>query len=272
MFCASVIGCNKCFKLFERQGGFGSKPNFSGFDVENWECRNNEQHRDWAEQTLTANCPSKLKEIISKTGARYTALLQLPYYDAVRFVVLDPMHCLFLGIAKHTLKIWKENGILQDKDFHIVQKRVDSVSPPPEIGRIPTKIAHGFSGFTADQWKNWTLYFSLFALKGILPSRHYKVWTLFVDACRIICSYSVTFENCNEAHQKLVQFCKGFQDLYGAEYCTPNMHLSCHLMEVVKDYGPVHSFWCFSFERYNGILGSYPKGSQNIGKKDFLGH
>ena len=35
------------------------------------------------------------------------------------------------------------------------------------------------------------------------------------------------------------------------------MHLHCHLAECIKDFGPVYAFWCFSFERYNGILGSY---------------
>lgn len=90
-----------------------------------------------------------------------------------------------------------------------------------------------------------------------------------MDACRLVCCHSISFGDCDKTHQKLVEFCKGFEDLYGAEQCTPNMHLCCHLMECVKDYGPVHSFWCFSFERYNGILGAYPKGSQNIGKTVF---
>ena len=24
----------------------------------------------------------------------------------------------------------------------------------------------------------------------------------------------------------------------------------------ILDYGPLHSFWCYAFERYNGILGA----------------
>ena len=31
------------------------------------------------------------------------------------------------------------------------------------------------------------------------------------------------------------------------------MHLLNHLKEVIPDHGPVTSFWCFSFERFNGI-------------------
>ena len=35
------------------------------------------------------------------------------------------------------------------------------------------------------------------------------------------------------------------------------MHLHSHLADRVLDFGPVYSFWLFSFERYNGILGEY---------------
>jgi len=163
------------------------------------------------------------------------------------------------------LKLWKEEGILQEKDFEIIQRRVDSIEPPSDIGRIPSKIATGFSGFTADQWKNWVCYYSTMALKGILPNKHYDLWAHFVDACRLVCSYEIREESCVEAEKKLIEFCRGFEKLYGKKNCTPNLHLCCHLMECVRDYGPVYSFWCFSFERYNGILGAYPKGSQNIG-------
>ena len=38
------------------------------------------------------------------------------------------------------------------------------------------------------------------------------------------------------------------------------MHLHGHL----ADYGPVYAFWCFAFERLNGILGSYHLNNHHI--------
>ena len=38
---------------------------------------------------------------------------------------------------------------------------------------------------------------------------------------------------------------------------TPNMHLHGHLKECLLDDGPFHSFWCVSFERFNGVLSSF---------------
>ena len=62
----------------------------------------------------------------------------------------------------------------------------------------------------------------------------------------------------------LLKFCTKFEQLYGKAACTPNMNLHCHLKEIILDYGPIHTFWCFSFVRYNGILGSIQTNNRSI--------
>ena len=52
-------------------------------------------------------------------------------------------------------------------------------------------------------------------------------------------------------------FCRRFEQLYDKDHCTPNMHMHLHLKKCILDHGPAHSFWCFSFEHYNRLLGSY---------------
>ena len=52
----------------------------------------------------------------------------------------------------------------------------------------------------------------------------------FVTACRLIGCQSITIAQCSEAESKIIEFCKHFERLYGTETCTPNMHLSCHLL------------------------------------------
>ena len=48
----------------------------------------------------------------SRYGARYSELLRLPYFDCVRFTIVDPMHNLFLGTAKHLMEVWLELSTL----------------------------------------------------------------------------------------------------------------------------------------------------------------
>jgi len=66
------------------------------------------------------------------------------------------------------------------------------------------------------------------------------------------------------AHSHLLNFCKGFEQLYGKHRVTPNMHLHTHLVDCILDFGPVYSFWLFSFERYNGIVGDYGTNQKSV--------
>ena len=77
----------------------------------------------------------------------------------------------------------------------------------------------------ADEWKHFTLIYSLYRLKDILTNAQFENWTLFVNACHLICQRSISSSDILEAHDLLNKFCRGFEQLYGKEYCTPNMHL-----------------------------------------------
>ena len=120
---------------------------------------------------------------------------------------------------------------------------------------FPPKISSGFSAFTADQWKNWILLYSLPSLKGILPHRDYNCWLLFVKACNLLCRRFITTDQLKEADKILLMFCKQFEQINDHVHWTINIHLHCHLKDCVLDFGPVYAFWLFSFERLNGFLG-----------------
>ena len=183
----------------------------------------------------------------------------MDYFDVVRYHVVDPMHNLFLGIAKQSMAVWKELSLITDKDLAIIQERVNNMNPPVGVGRIPRKIQSGFFSITADEWKNWIILYSPHALYGILPTVHYDCWCIFVEACQLICLSSITKDNVIQSHHLIVTYYKRYEQLYGVEKCTPNLHMACHLKDIILDYGPVYGFWCFSFERYNGILENMKK-------------
>ena len=176
------------------------------------------------------------------------------------------MHNLPLGSAKHVLKTWTEMRILSESDLEREQKRVSLVKSPSEIVCIQSKISKGFKGFTSDQWKNWVCIYSFFALKGVIPSGHNGMWTAFVHACQLLCRKVITKEECMEADHKLMQFCVMFRSpLREGEVHTKHAS-SWPFQGLHSDYGPVFSFWCFSFERYNGIMGDYHTNNVNIGR------
>lgn len=61
-----------------------------------------------------------------------------------------------------------------------------------------------------------------------------------------------------------MQFGRRVGCLYGRDCITPNIHMHAHLASCVRVYSPLHGFWLFSFERYNGILGSQPNNNCSI--------
>ena len=87
-------GCFKCFKFFP--GSFKDKTDYSGFDRDSWPSRNIDSHRRHAEMVRKAPTQSKKEELATKYGVIYSCLLQLEYFDAIRFTAIDPMHNLFL--------------------------------------------------------------------------------------------------------------------------------------------------------------------------------
>ena len=62
----------------------------------------------------------------------------------------------------------------------------------------------------------------------------------------------------------LETFCKTVEQLYGKEKCTPNMHLHLHLKQCLIDFGPSHAFWCYSFKRCSGILGTFLTNNKSV--------
>ena len=255
-------GCSKCFKYFP--GSFGEKTDYSGFDRNMWPPRHNSSHRLHAEMVRKASTQTKHESLATKYGVYYSCLLQLEYFDAVRFTAIDPMHNLFLGTAKNVFKLWVKKNLLSKKDLKVLEERINSFDVGTGIGRLPQRIASNYGGYTASQWKNWTLIYSMFCLKGLLPESHLRCWQTFVLACQYLCTPVLSKTDILKADLLFVKFGERFECLYGKQAVTPNMHLHCHLKECVIDCGPVHSFWCFSFERFNGILGSMQVNGRSV--------
>ena len=198
-------------------------------------------------------------------GTKYSVLVKLSYFHFINMCIIDPMHNLFLGTAKKMIQIWKEEGILTKENVAQVQQRVDKICCSNDVGKLPSKMKDfSFNSFTADELKNWTLLFSLFAMKDILKGEHLRCWGTFVLACVYLCNQAILESDITVIDHLLLKFCKSFETLYGRESVTPNIHMHCHLVDCIRNYGPIYNFWLFSFERYNGLLGNIPSNKKDI--------
>ena len=240
------------------------KLNYSGFDRENWPRRNNENHMANVKAITSASNVSTRERLEKQYGCRYSSLLELEYYNPIVHHVVYPMHNLFLGTAKKMFKLWLDSKLLRFSSLLMIENKIATLPIPSNLGRIPTTISSNFGTFTAAEWKNWTLVYSLYSLSGLLPKDHLVCWQTFVLACQILCHPFLFLNDIHKADLLLIKFCKTVESLYGTGVVTPNMHMHGHLVECIREYGPMASFWLFSFERYNGLLGKFSNNKRRI--------
>ena len=90
-------------------------------------------------------------------------------------VAIDAMHNLFLCTSKMLTKLWGELGYLSKETLTLIQSRVDSAQYAGDVGKLPCQIGKfSFDGFTADEFKNWTIIFSVYALHNIVLNEDMK--------------------------------------------------------------------------------------------------
>ena len=99
---SASLGCSKCLYCY-KSGLFGEKLDYSGFDTTEWPARTLDAHRKGATKYEQAQTKSDQHKVFSEYGVRHSILLRLPYFDPIRFHVIDPMHNLLLGTAKHMM-------------------------------------------------------------------------------------------------------------------------------------------------------------------------
>ena len=157
------------------------------------------------------------------------------------------------------MKLWIGEGVLNDEKLRVMQERADKIEFTSELGRRPVRIATGeeFSNFTVDMWKTFILNFATLITWSFLGETDRKILAYFIRACKILTCRELQKGELNEAFTKLVEINKLIEQKYGQNKISPNLHLCLHICECALDYSPLSSFWCFSFERMNGILGMY---------------
>lgn len=258
-FISARIACYRCHKS---ANFVSNQPNFGGFsDFEDWFVdRDIRIIREKASEWKQCQTEESRKAHVSQHYVRWSEIYNLHYFNPVRHCVVDPMHCLFLGVAKWIVtKLWIGEGILDDAKLKIMQKRADEIKIASDLGRRPARIAtgDGFSNFTADMWKTFIMIFAIPITWDFLDEVDKKVLAYFVRACKILTGRELQKTELNEAFIRLFDMNKLIEQKYGQEKISPNLHLCLHICECALDYGPLSSFWCYSFERMNGILGIY---------------
>ncbi|TFK61737.1 hypothetical protein BDN72DRAFT_777901, partial [Pluteus cervinus] len=139
---------------------------------------------------------------------------------------------------------------------------------PSWLAPAPQNIGSPSHGkLSADQWRttcNVHLVFTLIRLWGQIPiptkeenDNERSYLDNFLDLITAI--RWTTMRTTSEAHIHVLdtyfhKYFEGVIELFGVEALRPNSHMTLHLAECIRLFGPVHGWWAFPFERYNGII------------------
>ncbi|KAI9023011.1 hypothetical protein CLU79DRAFT_834983 [Phycomyces nitens] len=162
---------------------------FRGIDYSQWSLRTSVDNRRHAELWKDAQTISERHELEIENGVRWSELHRLQYLDIVRATIIS-------------------GGDLSNAYLLVMQEIADTMELPSDYSSLKTKIARGFPFMKADEWKSWVLIYSPVVLKPVLLRQKFNSWMNFVDACCLIVKPSVSFQDVDNAHHHLQQFCQ----------------------------------------------------------------
>ena len=85
--------------------------------------------------------------------------------------------------------------IITKGKLKLLDSRIRDLKISGDFGRLPNNISANWGGFTAEQWKTWTLVYSSYTLHGLLSDKDFKIWHMFVTACRKLVAPVISFDN-----------------------------------------------------------------------------
>ena len=176
---------------------------------------------------------------------RNFALIQVPgsqFYKSwtilTVYVTLWWIPCIISTLGQINIW-WRMSGLMTRMNSYLMRTLRESKNLliqwqyPKILDAYLEKLLAAFQAFTADQWKSWTVVYSLFTLKGVLPEDHPECWRHFVLACNLLGKKILTDDDIELGDRHLMEFRKKFERLYGMDLVTPNMHLHGHLKECL---------------------------------------
>ena len=173
---SAKLGCSQCLLDF---GGGQSKNVGKGFNKTCWPPRTQHKHRQDVAEVLALE-PRKRPAREKKLRVRYTPLLDLDYYQPIKFCAIDAMHNLFLGTAKTFMRLLlKDKGtreeLLNDDKMAIIDQRLAEFKQGLTDEWVVENMKSNMGTLSAAEWRHWALVSSAYCFHGLIPPQYLAV-------------------------------------------------------------------------------------------------
>lgn len=166
-----------------------------------------------------------------------------------------------------------EGVVLCEDTLRQIRSDMKRTVLPSEMSPVPREVGSPSAGkLTADQWRTFCtahLVVSLIRLWGKErpDSRRSKILDNFlhlVTLTNLLHMRQVTPERIKSIEEENLIYLEGLRALYPNSSLVPKHHMALHLPAMLRDFGPVHAWRTFAFERLNQIF-------QNVSTNNLIG-
>lgn len=182
------------------------------------------------------------------------SLLEIPHFQPVTNVPLDYMHLACLGIMRKLIYLW----LTKELHYRLSHRAIEEISTclsnqlkpsiPVEFARKPRGL-DCIKQWKATEYRQLLLYTGPLAFQSTLKRNVYINFMVFHVIIRILSSRDL-HEYLSYAQDLILFFIKTFIKLYGKHNVSHNVHNLIHLVNDVRQYGPLDNFSAFKFENY----------------------
>lgn len=234
------FGCNWCLHPTESYNRVTKYP----IDLK----RNQPPNKRTKEETIsTMMTLSRNKPKINGIKA-ISPLIFLESFDIIDGFTPDYLHCVLLGVVKQI-----SNILMQPADIPEYREQLNSIKLPHQVCRLTRPIDDN-AYWNARVEENWLLYISMTLFSTKLMSKYLKYWSLLVESMHILLRSEIFDIELDRAEEMLKLFVELTQRYFGKAAMTFNVHQLLHLVESVRNWGPLWAHSTFAFEAGNHTL------------------
>lgn len=179
----------------------------------------------------------------------------------IDLVPVDYMHLVCLGVMKKLLFLWVQKGPL---NVRLRSTKINELSSlllslnsciTSDFVRKNRSI-QDLCRWKVTEFRLFLLYSGQVVLKNIISKECYNIFMSLNIAMMILLSPDLEFL-LDYARQLLEFFVQSFQNIYGVQYVSHNIHELLHLCDDYIEYGPLDNCSAFKFENHMKQLKSY---------------
>jgi len=195
-----------------------------------------------------------------------TILVDIPKFDIISSVPFDYMHCILIGVTKKLFMFWtggikQHNQNLPKNVISVIDKKLTNLSQyiPQEFQRNLNENSRKHPLQDVSRWKatelrQCPLYTGMVVFQDFLSKKTYNHFMELCVAIRILSTDNITDAYIIFAKKLLIHFVSTFGQIYGKTFMSHNIHITLHVADDVKKFGPLNCYSSFPFESFMQTL------------------